>query len=120
MVKAFFKLADREGKVKLDDLVKEFKDYYVHQLAMGQPLEHDASIMARPTEAKHEEIKRLLISMPIQRFLIKNFMLYFPDEDILQLSPQLWQELHYYEVIDILKSADEQVDYYTTRQAKRD
>lgn len=118
MVKAFCKLVDREGKVKLDDLVKEFKDYYVQQLAIDQPLEHDASIMARPTEAKHEEIKRLLINMPIQRFLIKNFMLYFPEEDILQIAPQLWQELHYYEVVDLLKSADEQINYYTTRQTK--
>ncbi len=115
MVKAFFKLVDREGKVKIDDLVKEFRDYYVRQLAAGQPLERDASIMARPAETGNEEIKRLLIEMPIDRFLIKNFMEYFPEEGLLRIAPQLWNELHYYEVIDVLKSADEQISYYLTR-----
>ena len=115
MLKAFFKLVDREGKVKIDDLVREFRDYYVRQLAAGQPLERDASIMARPVEASDEGIKRLLIEMPIDRFLIKNFMEYFPEEGFLRLAPYLWQELHYYEVIDVLKSADEQIAYYITR-----
>lgn len=115
MVKAFFKLVDREGKVKIDDLVREFRDYYVQQLAAGQPLERDASIMARPAEAGDEAIKRLLIDMPIQRFLIKNFMEYLPQEGILCIAPQLWHELHYYEVIDALKSADEQIAYYISR-----
>src|SRR5207244_6582004 len=67
MVKAFFKLVDREGKVKIDDLVREFRDYYAQRLAAGEPREQDASIMAHPTEAINEEIKRILIDMPVQR-----------------------------------------------------
>jgi Restriction endonuclease len=118
MVKAFFKLVDREGKVKIDDLIREFRDYYVQQFAAGQPLEYGASIMARPTEANNEEIKSLLIGMPIQRFLIKNFMEYFPEEGLLRIAPQLWQELHYYEVVDALKNADEQISHYIARHGK--
>jgi hypothetical protein len=119
MVKAFFKLVDREGKVKIDELVREFRDYYEQRLAVGEPLEQDASIMARPTEASNEEIKRLLIDMPVQRFLIKNFIEYFPEEGVLRIAPQLWRELHYYEVVDALKSADEQISYYVGRHTKR-
>jgi len=119
MVKAFFKLVDREGKVKIDELVREFRDYYAQRLAAGEPLEQDASIMARPTEASNEEIKRLLIDMPVQRFLIKNFIEYVPEEGVLRIAPQLWQELHYYEVVDALKSADEQISYYVARHTKR-
>ena len=119
MVKAFFKLVDREGKVKIDDLVREFRDYYAQRLAAGEPLEQDASIMARPTEASNEEIKRLLVDMPVQRFLIKNFIEYFPEEGVLRIAPQLWQELHHYEVMDALKSADEQISYYVARHTKR-
>jgi hypothetical protein len=119
MVKAFFKLVDREGKVKIDDLVREFRDYYARRLAAGEPLEQDASIMAHPTEASNEEIKRLLIDMPVQRFLIKNFIEYSPEEGVLRIAPQLWQELHYYEVVDVLKSADEQISYYLARHTKK-
>jgi len=90
-MKAFFKLVDREGKVKIDDLVRVFRDYYAQRLAAGEPLEQDASLMARPAEASNEEIKRLLIDMPVQRFLIKNFIEYFPEEGVLRIAPQLWQ-----------------------------
>jgi hypothetical protein len=119
MVKAFFKLVDREGKVKIDDLVREFRDYYAQRLTVGEPLEQDASIMAHPIEASNEEIKRLLIDMPVQRFLIKNFIEFVPEEGVLSIAPQIWQELHYYEVVDALKSADEQISYYVGRHTKK-
>lgn len=32
------------------------------------------------------------------------------------MAPQLWQELHYYEVVDTLKSADEQIRYYEAKK----
>ncbi len=120
MIKAFFKLVDREGKVKIDDLVREFRDYYVQRINAGQPLERDSSLMARPAEASDLAIKRLIITNPLERFLIKNFIEYFPEEGVLQIAPQLWKELHHYEVLDALKSADEQLSYYLARYTKRD
>src|SRR5438874_9743245 len=119
MMIAFYKFVNREGKVKIDDLLREFRDNYAQCLAAVEPLEQDASIMAHPTEASNEEIKRLLIDMPVQRFLIKNFIEYFPEEGALRIAPQLWRELHYYEVVDALKSADEQISYYVARHRKR-
>ncbi len=118
MIKAFFKLVDREGKVKIDDLVREFRDYYVRRIDAGQPLERDSSLMAHPAKASDLAIKRLIITNPLERFLIKNFIEYFPEEGVLQIAPQLWQELHYYEVLDALKSADEQISYYVARHIK--
>ena len=47
-------------------------------------------------------------------------MLYFPEEGVLQITPPLWQELRYYEVVDALKSADEQINYYDARHGKKD
>jgi len=110
----------REGKVKIDDLVREFRDYYVQRINAGQPLERDSSLMARPAEASDLAIKRLIITNPLERFLIKNFIEYFPEEGVLQIAPQLWKELHHYEVLDALKSADEQISYYIARYTKRD
>ena len=55
----------------------------------------------------------------VHRFLIKNFIEYFPEEGVLRIAPQLWQELHHYEVMDALKSADEQISYYVARHTKR-
>jgi hypothetical protein len=118
MIKAFFKLVDRDGKVKIDDLVKEFRDYYIQRANAEDPLEQDSSLMAHPANASDHAVKRLIITNPLERFLIKNFIQYFPEEGVLQIAPQLWQELHYYEVVDALESADEQISYYITRHRR--
>ena len=115
MIKAFFKLVDREGNVKIDDLVGEFRSYYIQQISSGHPLEQNNSLMAHPAEASDQAIKRLIITNPLERFLIKNFIEYFPEEEVLRIAPQLWQELRHYEVMDALKSADEQISYYLAR-----
>ena len=119
MIKAFFKLVDREGKVKIDDLVREFRGYYIQQASVGLPLERADSPLADPTKPSDNAIKRLIITNPLERFLIKNFIEYFPEEGVLQIAPQLWQELHYYEMLDALKSADEQISYYVARHTER-
>jgi len=116
MLKAFFKLVDREGKVQIDDLVNEFRAYYIQQVEVGQPLEHSRSLMASPAEASAQAIKHLIITNPLERFLIKNFITYFPDEGMLQIAPHLWRALLHYEVKDALTSADEQIHYYLIRQ----
>ncbi len=115
MLKALFQLVDREGKVKIDDLVREFRDYYLRQANAGQPLERSGSLMVDPTNASDLDIKKLIITNPLERFLIKNFIEYFPEEGVLRIAPQLWQELRHYEVKDALKSADEQISYYLRR-----
>lgn len=120
MLKAFFKLVDREGKVKIDDLVSEFRDYYVQQANKSQPLEQSKSLMVRPTSASDQAVKRLIVTNPLERFLIKNFIEYFPEEGILRIAPQLWHELRHYEVVDTLESADEQIRYYISRHERGD
>jgi len=104
--------------VKIDELVREFKDYYVYRAEAGRPLEHSASLLADPATASDAAVKKLIITYPLERFLIKNFIEYFPEEGVLQIAPQLWQSLRYYEVADALEFADEQISYYVTRHGK--
>ena len=119
MVKAVFKLVDRDGKVKMEDLVKEFRDFYVQRAMVGLPVEFGVPLLKDPASASDRAIKRLIITNPLERFLIKNYFEYDPDEDILQIAPQLWQELRHYEMLDVLKSADEQIAYYYNRNTSQ-
>ena len=119
MLKAFFSLVDREGKVSLDALARAFRAYYIQQLEMGEPLEQDKSLMAHPTEATDQAIKQLIRENPLERFQIKNFITYVPEEDMLQIAPRLWQALLHYEIKDALASADEQIQYYLVRQKEK-
>jgi Restriction endonuclease len=117
MLKAFFLLVDREGKVHIDDLVHEFRNMYVRSIERGQPLEKTGSLMVNPLEASDQAIKRLIVTYPLERFLIKNFMEYIPEEGVIKIALPLWQELMHYEVLDVLKSAEEQIRYYVSRDS---
>jgi len=118
MLKAFFQLADREGKVNIDDLVREFRNIYLQHVNAGHPLEHSGSLMADPLTAGDLEIKKLIVTNPLERFLIKNFIEYFPEEGVVRIAPLLWQKLRHYAVIDALASADEQIRYYLDRASQ--
>jgi len=118
MVRAIFKLIDREGKVRIDDLVREFRDFYIQRANQGLPVEIGSSLLTDPLKASDNAIKRLIITNPLERFLIKNYFEYFPEEGILQIAPQLWQDLRYYEMMDVLESAEEQIRYYYNRSTR--
>jgi hypothetical protein len=118
MVKAVFKLVDREGKVKMDDLVKEFRDFYVQRAMSGLLIEKGVPLLKDPISVSDKDIRKLIIQMPLNRFRIKNYFEYYPDEDVVQIAPQLWQDLRYYEMMDVLKEADEQLLYYYSRVQK--
>jgi hypothetical protein len=118
LVKALFKLIDRDGRVNMDDLVREFRDFYIQRANQGLPVETGATLLNDPTTASDNELRRLIITNPLQRFLIKNYLEYHQDEGIVQIAPQLWHDLRYYEMMDVLKSADEQIMYYYSRDAK--
>ena len=71
-----------------------------------------------PTKAGDKELRRLIIQMPLERFRIKNYFEYNENDDTVQIAPQLWQELRYYEIMDVLESADAQITYYYKSRAR--
>jgi len=92
LVKALFKLVDREGKAKMDDIVKEFKAFYVQRATSGLDVEFGVPLLQDPTKASDKELRRLIIQMPLERFCIKNYFEYNENDDTVQIAPQLWQE----------------------------
>jgi hypothetical protein len=111
LVKALFKLVDRDGKVNMDDLVNEFRAFYIQRKQAGLPIElENADSMSNNT------IRNLIVKNPLDRFRIQKFIEYYPDEGIVQIAPYLWQELRYHDILDVLESAEEQIHYYYNRQ----
>src|SRR5260370_28063329 len=69
MLKIFFQLVDREGEVRIDDLVQAFREYYIQRAHAGQPLERGASHLSDPTKPSHATMKLIIITHPLERFL---------------------------------------------------
>ncbi len=102
----------------MDDIVKEFRAFYVQRATSGLDVEFGVPLLQDPTKASDKELRRLIIQMPLERFRIMNYFEYYPEEDVVQIAPQLWHDLRYYEMIDVLESADAQITYYYKSRAR--
>lgn len=115
MLQAILRLVDRDGNVKVDDLVQEFRAFYVQRYESGLPVEFDGPLAGNPSVVDDNKIRSLLVRYPLDRFLIKKFLTYDPDMNMIQVAPQIWQNLRYYEGLDVLQNAATQIDYYYSR-----
>jgi hypothetical protein len=117
LIKALLKLVDRNGEVKIDDLAAEFRAFYIQRQRDRLPIEFGVKLLDDPERTNLEAIRRLIVKYPLDRFLIKGFLEYDPGEGVIRFASQLWHELRFYELLDVLTSADEQLRYYYERHA---
>jgi len=115
LLQAILRLVDRDGKVKMDDLVQAFRAFYVQRQLSELQVEFGGPLATNPAALSNSKIKSLIMKYPLDRFLIKKYLTYDPDTSMVQIAPQIWQELRYYEVLDVLESLAMQIDYYYRR-----
>lgn len=115
LLKALLALVDRDGVARLSDLAQAFKAFYVQRWRDGLPTEFGASALVEPEQATLNTIQKLIIKHPLERFILNNFLEFDAENGIIRFTPHLWQELRYYELLDILTAADEQLHFYYQR-----
>lgn len=116
LIKALLKLVNRNGEVRIDDLVQEFKAFYVQRQEAGLSVEFGVPLLDDPQAISDNQIKQLIIKNPLDRFLIKGFLEFSAQDGIIRFAPRLWSELRFYELLDVQQSADEQIRYYYSRR----
>jgi len=115
LLKALLKLVNRNGEVRMDDLVNEFLAFYIQRQHNNQPVEIGQTPLDDPASVSLEAVKHLIVKNPLDRFLIKGFLEYDANAGVVRFVPQLWNELRLYETLDVQQSADEQLIYYYSR-----
>ena len=115
MLKSLLRVVNRNGEAKLDDIAQEFHQFYLDRAEKGQVTE-SGGLLARPHDTDMYAIRQLLIKFPLERFIIKQFIEYDQETDIVRIAPVLWNDLRFYELLDIQVNLDEQIDYYYARQ----
>lgn len=119
LVLALLRLVDRDGAVSLDALTREFRAFYAERRLAGLPVEFGGPPLDDPAAVSDAELRKLIVRNPLERFLIKGFLEYLPAEGVVRFAPQLWAELRYHELIDVRRSAEEQLRYYYARGGAR-
>lgn len=119
MLKALLHLVNRDGEAKLDDLAHAFHAFYVQRQHDGLPVEYGVPLLDDPSAVSLEDMRKLILKNPLDRFIIKGFLEYAPEEGIVRFAPLLWDELRFHELLEIQASLDEQIRYYYERGESR-
>jgi hypothetical protein len=116
---ALLRLLDRNGEAPLAELAREFRAFYAERRLAGLPVEFGGPPLDDPGEVSDAQLEQLIVRHPLERFLIKGFLEYLPAEGVVRFAPQLWAELRAHELLDVRRSAEEQLRYYYARGAVR-
>jgi hypothetical protein len=115
LLKALLKLVNRDGEARIDALTEAFRAFYLSRRSEGLPVEFGPPDLTDALAVSDARLRRLIVEHPLERFLIKGFLEYLPEEGVVRFAPQLWSELRAWELLDIERSADEQLAYYYSR-----
>ena len=109
------RLVNRNGEIHIDELTREFRAFYLARRRAGLPVEFGPPDLTDTSSMSDTRLRQLIVHNPLERFLIKGFLAYLPEEGLVRFAPQLWGELRFWELLDIRQSADEQLAYYYSR-----
>lgn len=110
LLKGIFEHVDESGRVRLEDLVDYFIDYYEGRREAGLFVEKKRCLYLRDYTRK--EVERNILSNPFKRFEDMNFMKKSRDVEYLEISRYIWRKLGTEDVAWIVGHSDEKLERY--------
>ncbi len=112
MLLVMLDLVRSDGTVDEDALVESFRAFYCARSAAGQVPEVSSSPMSQPESASLSEVRKLLIRYPLERVIIQGYLEHRPEERLINLRREVWEGLHFQDVLALRRSLHEQIDRY--------
>jgi len=114
LLKAFFEHMDSDGKVRLEDVVGYFINYYSKRAEKGLPVEKKTSIFTRGGYTE-KEVERLILGNPFKRFEDMRFMKHSRQLGYIELNSNIFRCLTAEEKRWIVEWCDRKLDEYYSR-----
>lgn len=111
-LKAMFHLADHEGEVNIDDLVEEYKAFYLDRLDRNLPVDRNGCVYTKEYLADKKKIKRSLLDNPFEKFERKRFVYYSKDLNIVCFNPALWRKLDKQKISELVVKENNFLEAY--------
>lgn len=117
LLKAILKYADKNGRVKIEDIVSYFKNFYENRRASGLVVEKPNSIFAKGGYT-NKEAERNILSNPFKRFEDMNMLRHTKTLGIIEVDSTVWKNLKEDEIIKILSFCEENLEKYFEKLVK--
>lgn len=93
-----FKLANRYGEIKLDELTNAYKEFYLTRILNGKMVDKKGCIYTKEYLNDNVKIKRNMLENPFEKYERKRFLNYYlakdkKDLNIIYFNPVLWSKL---------------------------
>ncbi|MDW7678272.1 MAG: hypothetical protein SCK57_11480 [Bacillota bacterium] len=113
-LKAVLAHADEKGKVKLEDIVDYFIDFYEDRRDKGLIVEKERSIYARGDYTR-KDVERNILSNPFKRFEDMRFMKRCRDVEYVEFNHHVFKRLTEEEKRWMVGYCDEKLEEYLKR-----
>lgn len=111
LMKAILENADEKGRIKLDDIVAFFKNYYENRRSAGLIVEKSNSIFAKGGYTD-KEAQRNILSNPFKRFEDMQMLRHTKTLGIIEVEPTVWKALTADEKREISEICDIKLEEY--------
>ena len=118
LLKAMFTYMNEEGKVKIEDIVDYFIDFFQDRANKGLMVEKPRSIFCKEGYTRKEAEKNIL-SNPFKRFEDMRFMKRTKDLELVELNRHIFRKLTSTHIKWIIDHCDQKLDEYFTRLNKK-
>lgn len=110
LLKGIFENIDEKGRVRVEDLVDYFIDYYESRREKGLMVEKRPCLYLR--DYTKSEVKNNIFSNPFKRFEDMNFMRKSKDIEYIEVSRHIMKKLTLEEIERIMKYSDRKLGEY--------
>ena len=113
-IKAVLEHADKDGRVRLDEIASYFRSFYEGRRNAGLTPEKKNSIFAKGGYTDTEAVRNIL-SNPFKRFEDMNMMHHTKSLGIIQVDSAVWKKLTEEDFADIRDICEKKLDGYFER-----
>ncbi|MEG0814144.1 MAG: DEAD/DEAH box helicase family protein [Clostridium sp.] len=117
LIKAMFDYVDMNGKVRIEDIVDYFINFYEMRKEAGLVAEQDSSIYQKGGYSK-KDVEKNILANPFKRFADMRFFRKCKDITQLEINPAVFKKLSAEDVAHIRLICDECLQNYYARIAK--
>lgn len=114
LIKSILESSDEKGRVRIDDIVEYFKEYYEGRRSLGLVVEKSNSIFAKGGYTD-KEAQRNILSNPFKRFEDMQMLRHTKTLGIIEIEPTVWRNLSFLEKEEISAICDKKLDEYYKR-----
>ncbi len=111
----FLESIDENGVAGINKVAEKFRHFYISRRQQGLKPEKTVMRMSKADELELEEVQRIILEMPYEKFERRKYVEYHTDLAYIRFSRNLWKQLIETDLENLKKICRDSIDAYFER-----